>query len=50
MFGDRVFRNVSDDMKQLVLERTEKKTRDLLFKNGQWIADYIRLRIVAYKE
>ena len=50
MFGDRVFRNVSDDMKEQVLGRTEEKTRDLLFKNGQWIADYTRLRIVAYKE
>jgi len=37
-------------MKQLVLEHTEETTRDLLFKNGQWIADYTRLRIVAYKE
>jgi trans-aconitate methyltransferase len=50
MFGDRVFHNVSDDMKEQVLERTEEKTRDLLFKNGQWIADYTRLRIVAYTE
>jgi trans-aconitate methyltransferase len=50
MFGNRVFRNVSDDMKQQVLGLTEEKTRDLLFKNGQWIADYTRLRIVAYKE
>jgi trans-aconitate methyltransferase len=50
MFGNRVFRNVSDDMKRQVLGHTEEKTRDLLFKNGQWIADYTRLRIVAYKE
>jgi hypothetical protein len=49
MFGNRVFRNVSDDMKQQVLGHTEEKTRDLLFNNGQWVADYTRLRIVAYK-
>ncbi len=50
MFGERVFRNVPDEVKQQVLERTEEKTRNLLFKEGQWFADYKRLRIVAYKE
>jgi trans-aconitate 2-methyltransferase len=49
MFVDRVFHNVSDDIKQQILARTEEKTRDRLFNNGQWIADYTRLRIVAYK-
>jgi trans-aconitate methyltransferase len=49
MFGERVFHNVPDDMKQQILARTEEKTRDRLFNNGQWIADYTRLRIVAYK-
>jgi trans-aconitate methyltransferase len=49
MFGERVFHNVPDDVKQQILERTEEKTRDRLFNNGQWVADYTRLRIVAYK-
>jgi len=49
MFGERVFHNVPDDVKQQILERTEAKTRDRLFNNGQWSADYTRLRIVAYK-
>jgi trans-aconitate 2-methyltransferase len=49
MFGNRVFHNVPDDVKQQILTRTEEKTRDRLFNNGQWIADYTRLRIVAYK-
>ncbi len=49
MFGEQVFHNVSGDMKQKILERTEEKTRDRLFNNDQWIADYTRLRIVAYK-
>jgi trans-aconitate methyltransferase len=49
MFSDRVFHNVPGDAKQQILEHTEEKTRDRLFNNGQWIADYTRLRIVAYK-
>ena len=48
MFVERVFHNVPDNVKQQILERTEEKTRDRLFNNGQWIADYTRLRIVAY--
>ena len=49
MFGERVFLDVPDDMKQQILARTEEKTRDRLFNKGQWVADYTRLRIVAYK-
>lgn len=49
MFGERVFLDVSDDMKQQILARSEEKARDRLFNNGQWFADYTRLRIVAYK-
>jgi trans-aconitate methyltransferase len=50
MFGDRVFVGISDEAKEQVLERTEEKVRDRLFKDGQWFADYRRLRIVAYQE
>ena len=49
MFSERVFHNVPDDSKQQILKRTEENTRDRLFNNGQWTADYTRLRIVAYK-
>ena len=49
MFGERVFHDVPYDMKQQILARTEEKTRDRLLTDGQWIADYTRLRIVAYK-
>lgn len=49
MFGERVFHNVPNDVKQQILARTEEKTRDRLFKNGQWFADYIRLRVMAYR-
>jgi len=49
MFVERVFHDVPKEVKQKILERTEEKIRDRLFSNGQWIADYTRLRIVAYK-
>lgn len=50
MFGDRVFAGISDEVKEQVLARTEEKVRDRLFHDGQWFADYTRLRVVAYKE
>lgn len=49
MFGERVLRDLPADMKQQVLARTEDITRDRLYHNGQWSADYTRLRIAAYK-
>ena len=50
MFGDRVFQNFPDALRQQVLERTEEKARPHLFQGKQWFADYVRLRIVAFKE
>jgi trans-aconitate methyltransferase len=49
MFGERVFLDVPDGLKQQILARTEEKTRDRMFNIGQWVADYTRLRIVAHK-
>ena len=50
MFGDRIFTSVSEDVKQQVLQQTEQKVREQLFRDGSWFADYRRLRIVAYKK
>ena len=50
MFGDRVFHRLPEAVREQVLERTEGKARPYLFKDRQWFADYVRLRIVASKE
>ncbi len=50
MFGDRIFTFVSEEVKQQVLQQTEQKVREQLFRDGSWFADYRRLRIVAYKK
>src|SRR5260370_28120781 len=49
MFRGDMLQNMPDEMKSQVIERTEAKARDLLFKEDHWIADYRRLRVVAYK-
>ena len=50
MFGGRVFQQLPEAVWKQVLQRTEEKARSHLFRDGQWFADYVRLRIVALKE
>ena len=50
MFRGDMLCSMSDEMRSRVIERTEAKARDLLFKEDHWIADYRRLRIVAHKD
>jgi trans-aconitate methyltransferase len=49
MFGGRVFQSIPEAVKQQILERTEEIARPNLFRDNQWVADYVRLRIVAFK-
>jgi hypothetical protein len=49
MFTGSMLRDVPEDVKQQALERTEAKLRGQLLKDGNWFADYRRLRIVADK-
>jgi len=50
MFRGDMLQNMPDELKLQLIERTEAKARDLLFKGDHWIADYKRLRVVAHKE
>jgi trans-aconitate methyltransferase len=49
MFRRDMLENLPDETRSQVIERTEAKARDLLFKEDHWIADYRRLRIIARK-
>jgi trans-aconitate methyltransferase len=50
MFYTSVLSNIPDEAKQQLLSDMEKDLQDALFKDSSWIADYRRLRIVAYKK
>jgi len=50
MFRRDILENLPDETRSQVIERTEAKARDLLFKGDCWVADYRRLRIVAHKD
>jgi hypothetical protein len=49
MFKESMFLAIPDDAKENVLARVEEKLRPVLFKDGDWFADYRRLRVVAHK-
>ncbi len=50
MFGEHILRNLPDEIKPQIIALAEEKARTTLFKDGAWIADYRRLRVVAYKK
>ena len=50
MFADRMLDRLTPDQQEQALTRMEELARPRLFQQGRWIADYWRLRMVAYKE
>ncbi len=50
MFCQGMLRSVPADVRPQVIERVEAILRPELFRDGNWFADYRRLRLVAYKE
>jgi trans-aconitate methyltransferase len=49
MFKGEVFEGVGADAKERILTGVENRLRGALFNDGDWHADYRRLRVVAYK-
>jgi trans-aconitate 2-methyltransferase len=49
MFGSGYLKHLSPDEVDPFLKNVQKEAEPLLRQNGQWSADYRRLRIVAYK-
>jgi SAM-dependent methyltransferase len=49
MFGDRLLADLPLEQQRVVIERSEASLRADLYRDGQWFADYRRLRMVAVK-
>jgi trans-aconitate methyltransferase len=49
MFATSMFNFVSLETKEIILAAAEKNLREVLFHNGEWIADYKRIRIAGIK-
>jgi hypothetical protein len=50
MFGGDFLVKAGDSKREEFLRSVEDKLRPELFRDGQWWADYRRLRLVAFKQ
>lgn len=50
MFGGMLLANLSLATQAEVIARTEDRLRPALWRDGRWVADYVRLRVVAVRE
>lgn len=49
MFGEYFFQGVSETEKEKILNETQDKLRPTHFVNGEWYADYKRIRVIALR-
>lgn len=50
MFATSMFEGVTSETKELIITRVEENLREVLFRKGEWIADYKRIRVLGIKE
>ena len=50
MFGSSMLEGIPENRKDDCLREVENNLRDVLFKDGRWIADYKRIRVIGIKE
>lgn len=49
VFGDSLLAPVPGEERSVVVSAVEDQLRDDLYRNGTWIVDYRRFRVVAFK-
>jgi len=49
MFVKTPFENMEEKLKEEIINETSEELKDVLFVNGKWIIDYVRIRIKAKK-
>ncbi|WP_217604633.1 class I SAM-dependent methyltransferase [Chitinophaga sp. GbtcB8] len=49
MFGDHFFENMPAATRTAILQQAQESLRPTHFREGKWVADYVRLRIAAVK-
>jgi hypothetical protein len=50
MFDSHLFINIDEDEKDYIITKMENNLKASLFKDGNWIADYKRIRVIGIKE
>ncbi len=49
MFGSHMFENIDDNKKDYIITKVENNLKAILCKDGNWIADYKRIRLIEIK-
>lgn len=49
MFGNMLFDGIPEEKKKQIIENVEKNLKDNLYQDGNWIADYKRIRVIGIK-
>jgi len=49
MFANGIFSDLSPDVQTEIIQQVETELQPLLYRDGQWTADYRRIRVIAYK-
>lgn len=50
MFANDMFDGIPSDQKDLIIKNVEEHLRDVLYHDGNWVADYKRIRIIGIKQ
>ncbi|MBT2737872.1 hypothetical protein [Bacillus sp. ISL-7] len=50
MIGSSMFEGILDDSKVRIISQVENKLKDILYKDGSWIINYKRIRVIGIKE
>jgi ubiquinone/menaquinone biosynthesis C-methylase UbiE len=50
MFGSDMFKGIIEDRKDYIITKVEKNLKEILYKDGNWKADYKRIRLIGLKE
>ncbi|MDX8047509.1 methyltransferase domain-containing protein [Gracilibacillus sp. S3-1-1] len=50
MFAIEMLAHLDEEERGQLMKRVEDKLRPMLYQNGQWLADYCRIQVVAYKK
>ena len=50
MFGSHLLESLNEDKKDAIITKVENNLKPILYKEGNWIADYKRIRVIGIRE
>ena len=50
MFGSHLLESLNEDQKDAIITKVENHLKPILYKEGNWIADYKRIRVIGIRE